>query len=209
LRKGVRIIILKMKTIFCVMMLFAIARGLDVDFTRDFEPWESGEDTHDKIEVHSDNESKGSFDLPLKQMGIPVVFVGSSGRCSPIVYVRIGATGGEDGADSINEETVDLKYGQCDGAVVENTDKPDEEDEEKGLEEYEAVIDAEVIELSASGAENPHGLEDARKDDSKILRVNVQAPGNGGGERKNRILKLTISPDGKTVLTMNRGLTIV
>ena len=194
-----------MKTVFLTTLLLGAIMTLDVDFERDFEDGTEDEvriwHKADGAESHSDVDT----DFKLKQMGIPVVFLGSSGRCSEVYWARIGHHD-SDSADSINEESVTLNYNLCAGVRLE---VKSEEDDEKKLSDYLEVEGHDTVANPDSMGDQKH-YGDARVDESNVLVVKVKAPAR---ERKlgteNRILKLSINPEGKAVLEMGRGLVIV
>ena len=81
--------------------------------------------------------------------------------------------------------------------------------DELGLEEYADVISAETIDEKSPTAAHAT-LNDARNEDGKVLSVLLKpSGGEDDGRRKNRVLKLSISPEGNAVLEMGRGLVIV
>ena len=188
---------------------------IDIDFVRDFKP---KDDANDLVDVYVDKEKKADGDLELIKMGIPVIFHGSAGRCSNVIWVRIGSHQSDDG-DSIDEdaEANQLKASNCEAVEVNPVE--DAPEDALALSKYTGVISAKQRDVPATMPEITGGLHDARADTGKVLVVELNAPGETPDDgnnlpvvddkKKSRLLKLSISPNGKAVLEMGRGMVIV
>ena len=193
-----------MKTVCIVTILFAATMGYDVSFSlndQDNEP--DFVDLTFTNDAHETQETENT-ELKVSPMGIPVVFVGNAGRCSQVTWVRILTM--HENRQSMDSGKVELDFEHCAKVNIPNMDEPSDP---MKISQY---TDVESVEMSSLDDEitNDSIYIDARDDSSVILIVNLSIYTD---ERKlkadDRIVKLSISPQGGAELEMGRGPVIV
>ena len=152
-------------------------------------------------ETYSENQAP----FTIKQMGIPVVFVGDSGRCSKLTWARIGSF--EYNSYSLKDERISLDYQNCKPLHLPTPDNPSD-----NFSPFLTIskVTTTSIQESPDYKTNNSDLTDIRTNNQQLLVVNLQESESGRKlKAHDRIVKLLISPQGGAELEMGRGLVIV
>ena len=215
-----------MKTVCIVTILFAATMGLDIRFI--LKP---NQDNKFQLKAYDMKESSSTgggfgffisnpisyfsssnepsdlfFNVPLKfkKMGIPVIFTDLTGHCSGDIWTEFQST--SELESSMQTIFTMLKHDFCKKFNLHEHENPTDR---QNLNDYDKVAWTSIQE-SPDNMSTIFSFTDMRQNKNELLVIHVD---KSNFRRKlkaeNRILKLSISPQGGAELEMGRGPVIV